>query len=76
MTPSLPCPSCGKIDDLETVIPLGIIANQTILWNCRCGIIRAIAMGHHAPPELVRKVIVADEMKDWIKRSLGHRKAG
>ncbi|NJD62531.1 MAG: hypothetical protein FIA93_07405 [Deltaproteobacteria bacterium] len=75
MAPSLPCPNCGHVDDLETVIPLGIIAGNSTLWNCRCGILRAVEIGR-APRELVRKVIVADETRDWIRRSLGHRKAG
>lgn len=75
MTPSPPCPNCGQVDDLETVIPVGVIADNATLWNCRCGIIRAVAIGR-APRELVRKVIVADEMRDWIHRSLGYRKAG
>jgi hypothetical protein len=75
MTPSLPCPNCGHVDDLETVNPIGIIADNATLWHCRCGILRAVAMGN-SPRELVGKVIAADDTRDWLQRSLGYRKAG
>jgi hypothetical protein len=76
MTPSLPCKKCGKVDDLETVHPLGIHMDQAILWNCRCEDTRAATISLHTPQELVRKAIVADEMRDWFKRYHGFGKAG
>lgn len=44
MTPSTPCAKCGQVDDLETVDPLGIHLDKAILWNCRCGNTRAVAV--------------------------------
>jgi hypothetical protein len=67
MTPSLPCEMCGHVDDLETVNPLGTHADELVLWNCRCGNTRAVAIDHHTPQELVRKAIEADEMEDTFE---------
>lgn len=33
MEHSLPCPNCGQVDDLETVNPLGIFMDRSVLWN-------------------------------------------
>lgn len=63
MTPSLPCPKCGQVDNLETVNPRGILAADWILWRCRCGYPREVAINHRTPRELVRKAIEAGEMK-------------
>jgi len=30
MTPSLPCDICGQVDDLETVNPRGILAQELV----------------------------------------------
>jgi hypothetical protein len=62
MTPSLPCPKCGQVDDLETVIPIGTHIEKAVIWNCRCGNTRAVEISHHTPQTLVRKAMVADEM--------------
>ncbi len=63
MMPSLPCAKCGQVDDLETVNPLGIHLENSVIWNCRCGSTRAVAISHHTPQELVKKAIVMDEMR-------------
>jgi hypothetical protein len=76
MMSSLPCPVCGQVDDLETVNPLGIHVDKAVLWNCRCGNTRAVAISHHIPQELVKKAMVRDEMSDWSNRYLGCGKAG
>jgi hypothetical protein len=66
MEPSLPCPNCGQVDDLETVIPLGIFMDRSVLWNCRCGSTRAVDINYHAPLELIRKAVgVMAEMSCW-----------
>jgi hypothetical protein len=64
MERSLPCPNCGRVDDLESVNPLGIFMERAVLWNCRCGSTRAVDIDHHAPLELVIKAMaVMDEMR-------------
>jgi hypothetical protein len=63
MTPSLPCEKCGRVDDLETVNPRGILAAEVVLWDCRCGYPRAVAIDHDTPRELIRKAIEAGELK-------------
>ena len=69
MERSLPCPNCGRVDDLETVKPLGIFMDRAILWNCRCGSTRAVDIDYRAPMELVIKAMaVMDEMRDWTNR--------
>jgi hypothetical protein len=64
MTPSLPCAKCGQVDDLETINPHGILADELVLWNCRCGYPRAVVVNYHTPQELVRKAKEAEEMED------------
>lgn len=76
MMSSLPCPVCGHVDNLETVNPLGIHVEKAVLWNCRCGNTRAVAISHHIPQELVKKAMVRDEMRDWSNRYPGYRNAG
>jgi hypothetical protein len=67
MTPSIPCATCGQVDELETVNPLGIHLDKAVLWNCRCGNTRAVAVSHRIPPELVRKAMTVDKTRDSIK---------
>ena len=76
MTPSLPCVKCGLVDDLETVYPLGIHLDKAVLWNCRCGNTRAVAISHHPPQGIVRKAMEMDKKRDWFKRYHGYGKAG
>jgi len=66
MAISIPCAMCGRVDDLETVNPLGIHLDKAVLWNCRCGSTRAVAVNDNTAQELVRKVMVMDEMRDGI----------
>ena len=64
MTQSIACAKCGQVDDLETVIPLGIHMDKAVLWNCVCGSTRAVAVIDYTAQELVRKAMAMDEMKD------------
>jgi len=66
MMKSISCTKCGQVDDLETVIPLGIHLDKAVLWNCVCGSTRAVAVIDSTAQELVRKAMVMDEMRDWI----------
>jgi len=61
MMKSIPCTKCGRVDDLETVNPLGIHLDKAVLWNCRCGSTRAVAVCHYSAQELVRKAMGMDE---------------
>lgn len=76
MTPSLPCPKCGHVDDLETVTPLWMLMDEAVLWKCRCGITREILISHHPPQELIRKAKEVNELRDWIDSRLGYKKTG
>lgn len=76
MTPSLPCGKCGQVDDLETLNPLGIQLDKAVLWNCRCGNTRAVAINYRIPLELVRKAMLTDEMRDLNNAYIGHGKVG
>jgi hypothetical protein len=62
---SIACAKCGQVDDLETVLPLGIHMDKAVLWNCVCGSTRAVAVIDYTAQELVRKAMVMDEMRDW-----------
>lgn len=64
MTKSIPCAKCGQVDDMETVNPLGIHGDKAVLWNCRCGNTRAVAVIDYTAQELVRKATVMDAMRD------------
>jgi hypothetical protein len=64
MTQSIACAKCGQVDDLETVIPLGIHMDKAVLWNCACGSTRAVAVLDDTAQELVRKAMVMDEIRD------------
>ena len=68
MMKSIPCTKCGRVDDLESVNPLGIHMDKAVLWNCRCGSTRAVAVCHYSAQELVRKAMGMDEMSDGINR--------
>ena len=64
MMKSIACAKCGQVDDLETVNPLGIHGDKAVLWNCRCGNTRAVAVIDSTAQELVRKAMAMDEMRD------------
>jgi hypothetical protein len=63
MTRSIACAKCGQVDDLETVTPLGIHLDKAVLWNCRCGSTRAVAVCDDTSQELVRKAMAINERK-------------
>ena len=63
MMKSIACANCGQVDDLETVTPLGIHMDKAVLWNCRCGNTRAVAVWDYTAQELVRKALAMDEMR-------------
>ena len=64
MMKSIACAKCGQVDHLETVNPLGIHGDKAVLWNCRCGNTRAVAVCDSTAQELVRKVMAMDEMRN------------
>jgi hypothetical protein len=68
MMKSIACAKCGQVDDLDTVNPLGIHLDKAVIWNCRCGSTRAVAVCDYTAQELVRKAMVMDEKRDWINR--------
>ena len=63
MTRSIACAKCGQVDDLATVTPLGIHLDKAVLWNCRCGSTRAVAVCDDTSQELVRKAMAMDERR-------------
>jgi len=65
MTKSIACAKCGQVDDLETVNPLGIHLDKSVLWNCECGSTRAVAVIDHTAQELVRTAMVLVEMRGF-----------
>ena len=64
MTQSIPCVKCGQVDNLETVKPLGIHLDKAVLWSCRCGNTRAVAVWDYTVQELVRKAVAINEMRE------------
>jgi len=42
---SPPCPTCGRIDDLERVASTGFHMGNAVLWECSCGNTRAEIIG-------------------------------
>lgn len=77
MERSLPCPNCGRVDDLENVKPLGILMDRAVLWNCRSGNTRAVDIDYHTPMGLVIKAIaVMDGMRDRTNNHHPYREGG
>lgn len=71
MTPALPCPECGAVDNLEEIIPLGVHMDKSVLWLCTgCGTSRAVLIDYRLSGDVVRKAMVADEMRGRINRYL------
>ena len=54
---SIPCPVCGRIDDLASVDPIGIHLDKAVLWNCQCGNTRAILINRYIPRALIEKAL-------------------
>jgi len=57
---SPPCPTCGRIDDLAFVAPLGTHLDKAVLWQCPCGNTRAVLINRHVPRALIEKALVRD----------------
>lgn len=70
MTPSPPCAVCGHVADLETITPTGIHMNKCVAWQCSCKNTRMVEITHHVPQSLVRRAMIADEMRHRISRFL------
>jgi hypothetical protein len=66
MMKSIACAKCGQVDDLDTVNPLGIHLDKAVIWNCRCGSTRAVAVSDYTAQELVRKAMAMDEMRKQV----------
>jgi hypothetical protein len=60
---SIACAKCGQVDHLDTVNPLGIHLDKAVIWNCRCGSTRAVAVCDYTAQDLVRKAMAMDEMR-------------
>ena len=54
---SIPCPACGRIDDLASVDPIGIHLDKAVLWNCPCGNTRAVLINRYIPRALIEKAL-------------------
>ncbi len=71
MTPALPCPECGAVDNLEEITPLGVHMDKAVLWLCTvCGTSRAVLIDYRLPADLVRRALLRDEMRPRINRYL------
>lgn len=57
---SLPCPVCGRIDDLGIVDPIGTHLGKAVLWQCPCGNTRAVLINRRVPHALIEKALVRD----------------
>jgi len=54
---SIPCPICGRTDDLTSVDPIGIHLDKAVLWNCQCGNTRAVLITRYVPRALIEKAL-------------------
>ncbi|HEY7528354.1 MAG TPA: hypothetical protein VH660_04325 [Candidatus Deferrimicrobiaceae bacterium] len=61
---SIPCPSCGRIDDLSAVDPVGTHLGKAVLWQCPCGNTRAIRIDRRVPRTLIEKALIRDAESD------------
>jgi len=57
---SIPCPICGRIDDLALVDPIGTHMFKAVLWNCQCGNTRAVLINRYTPRALIEKALARD----------------
>ena len=57
---SIPCPMCGRKDDLALVDPIGTHLGKAVLWNCQCGNTRAVLIKRYTPLALVEKALARD----------------
>ena len=57
---SIPCPVCGRVDDLASVDPIGTHLFKAVLWNCQCGNTRAVLINRYTPRVLIEKALARD----------------
>ena len=57
---SIPCPICGRVDDLALVDTIGTHLFKAILWNCQCGTTRAVPINRYTPRALIEKALARD----------------
>jgi hypothetical protein len=57
---STPCSTCGRIEDLALVDPIGTHLIRGILWDCRCGNTRVALINRYTPSALIEKAIARD----------------
>ena len=57
---SIPCPTCGRMDDLALVDPIGIHLDKAVLWNCQCGNTRAVLINRYIPRALIEKALTRE----------------
>lgn len=57
---SIPCPVCGRVDDLASVDPIGTFLSKAVLWNCQCGTTRAVLIKYYTPRVLIEKALARD----------------
>lgn len=57
---SIPCPTCGRVDDLALVDPIGTHLDTAILWQCQCGNSRAVLINRYTPRALIGKALARD----------------
>jgi hypothetical protein len=62
---SIPCPVCGRVDDLASVDPIGTFLSKAVLWNCQCGTTRGVLIKYYTPRVLIEKALARD-------KSIGH----
>jgi hypothetical protein len=60
---SIACAKCDQVDGLDTVNPLGIHLDKAVIWECRCGNTRAVAVCDYTAQELVRRATAMEEMR-------------
>jgi hypothetical protein len=58
---SSPCPTCGRIDDMTSVDPIGTHLDKAVLWQCQCGNTRAVLINRYTPRSLIEKALARDD---------------
>ena len=57
---SIPCHICGRVDNLESVDPIGTHLCKAVLWHCQCGNTRAVLINRYTPRALIEKALARD----------------
>ena len=58
---SIPCPTCGRREDIRLIDPIGTHLDKAILWLCRCGNSRAVLIDRFTPRSLIEKALAQDD---------------